>query len=71
MTTFIAASVKISILNHVLQHFKISIESDFNEILSSLIVCFASENTRSDSADMLEIENTFMIIRASAEKRSC
>ena len=69
MTTMTDFFVKISVFNQVLQHSSISIDSEFNEALSSFIVCLTFEKTRSNFANMLKIENTFMIMRVSKKKR--
>jgi len=41
----------------------------FNRALSLLRMCFVDENTRFDLDDIVEIENVFIVIRVSINKR--
>jgi len=69
MTTIRFASVYSLYRIQCLTRFKASIVWDFNRALSSLRMCFVEKKTRSNSNDIVKIENVFIAIRISIGRR--
>jgi len=65
-----SASIYRSCRIQYLTHFKVSIVLSFNRALSLLRMCFVKEKTRFDLNNIAKIENVFIVIRVSIDRRN-